>query len=140
MAAVEAKDQGKLAAEYLRLLESLATELDRGMQAIAGNVVSEFEDSVSSQLDLSRRLANCVQPAHSAIPALADPEELDSDLRRQISAASEKLQNLNRCYAALISQSSHSVALMISLCKSFNGQLQEDFGGRSKQQTWSCRI
>lgn len=138
MAATEGMDQNRLSAEYLRLLNSLAAELDRGMQAIARNALSEFEESVSLQLELSSRLAGCAAPAGAQV--LTHSSELDPELRDQIRAADAKLQKLNRSYAALINQSSQSVALMISLCKSFSGQIQEDSSGRSKQQTWSCRI
>ncbi|KAA6464441.1 hypothetical protein DYQ86_00235 [Acidobacteria bacterium AB60] len=137
----DAEETGnKRAEECLRLLESMAAELGRGMQAIARNELAGFEESVSTQAELAARLsesASCVS-AGPQVPSFAS--ELDPNLRAQIRDAYLRLQQLNRTYAALINESTRSVQRMISLCHSFGGQMREDFGRSSKQQTWSCRM
>jgi hypothetical protein len=72
-------------------------------------------------------------------PAIARVS-IDDDMLRQIRAADDTLQSLNRRYAALLQHSSRSIALMASLFSSFQGQIQEDSGSRLKQQTWSCQM
>jgi hypothetical protein len=64
----------------------------------------------------------------------------DDYLLQRVHAASNELQSLNRRYAALLKFSSHSVAMMVSLFSSYQGQIQEASGPRLKLQTWSCQI
>jgi hypothetical protein len=136
------QDRDLKAAEYLQSLHSLTQELERAMQAIAHNELSELEESIASQQILSARLSElanelCVpleaKPAISQVP-------MDKNLEQQIRAASGTLQTLNHRYAVLLQHSSRSVALMASLFSSFKGQLQEASGPRSKHQTWSCQM
>jgi len=136
------QDRDRKAAEYLQSLRSLTHELERAMQAIAHNNLSELEESIESQQVLSARLGEladdmCVPlEADSAIPSAS----LEDDLGHQIRSASDTLQKLNRRYADLLKHSSRSVAMMASLFSSFQGQFQEASGPRLKHQTWSCQM
>jgi hypothetical protein len=136
------QDRNRKLAEYLQLLRLMAFELDRAMKAIVQNSLSALEDSVRNQQVFSDRLgelANDLCGTAGERPMPSTPQS-DGGLTDQICAASDALQNLNRRYSALIKHSSHSVALMVSLFSSFQGQMQEDSGPRLKQQTWSCQI
>ena len=128
--------------EYLRLLRSMAFELERAMAAISGNSIHALEDSLANQEAFSTRLVELADDLGK--PSLPDaplaPAAVDRNLVRQIDAASAALQKLNRRYAALLKFSSHSVALMVSLLSSYQGHFREDSGARSKLQTWSCQI
>jgi len=135
-------DRDLKAVEYLQSLRSLTNELERAMQAIAHNALSELEESVDSQQVLSARLGKladdlCVPL--EAEPAISMPY-IDEDLRHQIRDASDTLQKLNHRYAALLKHSSRSIALMASLFSSFQGQFQEASGPGLKHQTWSCQM
>jgi len=136
------QDRDRKAMEYLQSLRSLTHELERAMQAIAHNNLSELEESIESQQVLSARLGEladdmCVPlEADSAIPSAS----LEDDLGHQIRSASDTLQKLNRRYADLLKHSSRSVAMMASLFSSFQGQFQEASGPRLKHQTWSCQM
>jgi hypothetical protein len=136
------QDRNGKAAEHLQSLRSLAAELERAMQAISSNALSDLEDSVANQQILTARLGQLTDDL--CVPLEADPHTsqaaLDDDLMSQIHAASDTLQMLNRRYAALLKHSSRSVALMASLFTSFQGQFQEASGPRLKHQTWSCQI
>jgi len=142
MTTAATQDRDLKAAEYLKSLRSMTDELERAMQAIARNALSDFEESIDSQQVLSARLAKladdlCVPlEAKTAIARAA----IDEDIMRQIRTADGKLQRLNQRYAALLKHSSRSVALMASLFSSFQGQFQEASGPRLKQQTWSCQM
>lgn len=142
MMAIDNQDRDLKAAEYLRSLRSMTDELERAIQAIAGNALSDFEESVDKQQLLSARLADLAKDL--CVPLEAQPAILsaviDEDMFRQIRAADETLQSLNRQYAALLQHSSRSIALMASLFSSFQGQIQEVSGSRLKQQTWSCQM
>jgi len=136
------QDRDLKAVEYLQSLRSLTHELERAMQAIAHNELSELEESVDSQQILSARLgelANDMCVPLEAGPAIPLPS-LDEDLRHQIRSASDALQQLNHRYAALLRHSSRSLARMTSLFSSFQGQFQEASGPRLKHQTWSCQM
>jgi hypothetical protein len=143
----DVQDRTGKAAEHLQSLRSLATELERAMRAISSNDLSNLEDSVANQQVLSTRLEELTSDLCIPLEAHHQTSQarLDDDLMSQIRAASETLQKLNRRYAALLKQSSRSVALMASLFTSFQGQLfqgqfQEASGPRLKHQTWSCRM
>ena len=136
------QDRDLKAVEYLQSLRSLTHELERAMQAIAHNELSELEESVDSQQILSARLgelANDMCVPLEAGPAIPLPS-LDEDLRHQIRSASDALQQLNHRYADLLRHSSRSLASMASLFSSFQGQFQEASGPRLKHQTWSCQM
>jgi hypothetical protein len=137
-------DRESQAAEYLESLRSMTGEMERAMQAIADNALSEFEESVANQQLLSARLGTlandlCVPLKSNAV--VAQPgANIDDELMGQIRGAMAALQNLNRRYAALLQHSSRSVAVMASLFNSFQGQFQEASGPRLKHQTWSCQM
>jgi hypothetical protein len=137
-----AQDRDLKAAEYLQSLRSMTRELERAMQAIAGNALTDFEESIDKQQLLSARLAGLADDL--CVPLETQPAiarvSIDDDMLRQIRAADDTLQSLNRRYAALLQHSSRSIALMASLFSSFQGQIQEDSGSRLKQQTWSCQM
>ena len=137
-----AQDRESKLAEYLQLMRLMAFELDRAMKAIADNSLQALEDSVANQQVFSDRLGELAEdlcrPASER--SVSQAKEVNSRLMEQIGAASDTLQNLNRRYSALLKHSSHSVALMVSLFSSFQGQMQEDSGARLKQHTWSCQI
>jgi hypothetical protein len=112
------------------------------MSAIACNNLSELEDSVASQQELSLQLGDLADTlrdsalAHRAVTV----DSIDAALMREIQDASGELQRLNLRYSILIRYSSRSVALMAALFNSFRGQIQEASGSRLKHQTWSCRM
>jgi hypothetical protein len=134
--------------EYLQLLHSMAFELERAMSAISQNSIKPLEESLANQEVFSARLLELAD--HLNHPAQAtSPLRLPAgdDLMQQIHAASSSLQTLNRRYAALLKLSSQSVAMMVSLfssyqgqISSYQGQIQEGSGSRLKRQTWSCQI
>jgi hypothetical protein len=140
MTATAVQDRNGNATEYLQLLRSLATEMEKAMQAIAGNALPDLEESVANQQIMSARLlvlAGEISPKSN--PAVSSTS-VDDDMLRQVRAAGDTLQNLNRRYAALLQHSSRSVALMASLFSSYQGQLKEASGPRLKHQTWSCQM
>lgn len=128
--------------EYLQLLRSLARELERAMHAISRNELSEFEESVANQQELSSRLGELASCLNQVESSSQDSQGIATDdgLMLQIGIASAALQSLNQRYAALIAHSSRSVAMMVSLFNSFKGNLQEVPGARPKLQTWSCQV
>jgi hypothetical protein len=150
MTAIAVQDRKVKAAEYLGLLRSLASEMEKAMQAIAHNALPDLEESVASQQIMSARLlvlADEISPSLKSNPAASsagvDPyldPYLDEDMMHQVLAAGDSLQKLNRRYAALLQHASRSVALMASLFNSYKGQIKEASGPRLKHQTWSCRM
>ena len=142
MTANAVQDRNGKAAEYLDLLRSLASEMEKAMQAIAHNVLPDLEESVASQQIMSARLvvlADEISPSLKSNPAVS-PAGLDAEMMQQVRVAGDSLKNLNRRYAALLQHSSRSVALMASLFNSYKGQFKEASGPRLKHQTWSCRM
>jgi hypothetical protein len=142
MTAVGVQNSNQSGAEYLQLLHSLASELDRAMNAIAHNCLADLEESVLNQQVLSARLSALVDGMCVTLessPSESSPA-VDAGIAKQIQSASEKLQTLNLRYATLLRHSSRSLALMASLFSSFTGQLQEASGPRSRLQTWSCQM
>jgi len=136
------QDRELKAAEYLQSLRDLAHELERAMQAIAGNALADFEESIAAQQTLCCRLGEIARELSVPLEAQTEGLEtrLDNDMTKQIQDASGVLQKLNLRYAALLQHSSRSVALMASLFSSFKGQFQEASGPRLKHQTWSCQV
>jgi hypothetical protein len=142
MTATQVQDRNGKAAEYLELLQSLASEMEKAMQAIAHNALPDLEESVASQQIMSTRLlvlADEISPSLKANPAVSQVGA-DADMVQQVQAAGDTLQKLNRRYAALLQHSSRSVALMASLFSSYKGQFKEASGPRLKHQTWSCQM
>jgi hypothetical protein len=142
MTANAVRDRNSMAQEYLELLQSLASEMQKAMQAIAHNALPDLEESVASQQIMSARLlvlADEISPALNSNPAVS-PAGLDAEMMQQVRVAGDSLKNLNRRYAALLQHSSRSVALMASLFNSYKGQFKEASGPRLKHQTWSCQM
>jgi hypothetical protein len=142
MTANAVQDRNSMAQEYLELLQSLASEMQKAMQAIAHNALPDLEESVASQQIMSARLvalANEISPPLNSNSA-ASPAGLDAEMMQQVRVAGDSLQNLNRRYAALLQHSSRSVALMASLFNSYKGHFKEASGPRLKHQTWSCQM
>ncbi len=142
MTATAVEDRNGKAAEYLELLRSLATEMEKAIQAIAHNALADLEESVASQQIMSARLlvlADEISPSLKSSPAVSPPG-VNEDMMRQVQVAGDSLQKLNRRYAALLQHSSRSVALMASLFSSYKGQFKEASGPRLKHQTWSCQM
>jgi hypothetical protein len=132
---------GKLE-EYLQLLHAMSYELERAMSAISQNSAHVFEESLANQEVFSTRLVELAEEL-SRTSELNHPGPrvaADDILFSQIESANTALQTLNRRYSALLRFSSRSVALMVSLFSSFQGQLQEGTGPRLKVQTWSCQV
>jgi hypothetical protein len=138
--AVQNRDQ--LAARYLQQLQALAFEISVAMDAIARNAVASFQESVAKQEMLCAVLANL---ANTIGAPTSSPERLplglsDNSVARKIRATTTAIRDLNLQYAALLKHSGRSIALLVSLCRTHTGQLQETGLSRSKRQTWSCEM
>jgi hypothetical protein len=142
MIAVDVRTRSVKAGEHLQLLRSLASELERAMDAMSRNDLKELEDSVANQQELSHQLGQLADELGSSAPAgyPVPSQSTDSDLMGEIRTAAGELQRLNFRYSVLLQHSSRSVALMASLFTSFQGQLREASGPRLKHQTWSCQM
>lgn len=128
------------AGEHLQLLRLLAAELERAMQAISDNNLPEFQDSIAAQQDMCARLAQVAEGAEPcAASACSSRDSIPAALTEEIRAAAAELEHLNLRYSYLLKYSSRSVAMMVSLFHSFQGQLKEGSGAGSKMQTWSCQ-
>lgn len=130
------------AAEHLALLRALASELERAMGAIAANHLLELEDSIAQQQALSLRLSGLTGEPNRGAPlkTLSAVEGVDPGLRQQIRVAAAALDSLNRRYAVLLDHANRSVAMMVSLFRSFQGELGEGTGARMHHATWSCQV
>jgi flagellar biosynthesis/type III secretory pathway chaperone len=128
-------------AEHLQLLRSLAQELERALQSIADNDIAELEDSIAGQQSLAEQLASLAhhRGALALQPSHAESNAVDPDFAPQIRAAAEQVQTLNLRYSILLQHASRTVALMASMFRSFQGQIQEDSGARLHHATWSCQ-
>jgi hypothetical protein len=138
--AVQIHDQ--LAASYLQQLQALAFEISLAMDAIARNAITSFQESVAKQEMLCAVLANL---ANSIGAPTSSSERLplglsDNSVAQKISATTTAIRDLNLQYAALLKHSGRSIALLVSLCRTHTGQLQEAGLSRSKRQTWSCEM
>ena len=142
MNSIVVQDRNSKLEEYLQLLGSMAFELERAMSAISGNSIQALEESLANQEAFSTRLVELAddlsRPSRPEMPVVRGAG--DDTLLARVQAASSELQSLNRRYAALLQFSSHSVAMMVSLFSSYQGQIQEVSGPRLKYQTWSCQI
>jgi hypothetical protein len=136
------QDRNSQLEEYLQLLRSMAFELERAMSAISENSIQALEGSLANQEAFSTRLVELADDL--SMPVQQGPLTIrgaaDDYLLQKVHAAGNELQSLNRRYSALLKFSSHSVAMMVSLFSSYQGQIQEVSGPRLKLQTWSCQI
>lgn len=142
MIAAEPQTRNDRAGEHLQLLRSLSAELERAMRAIAGNDLSELEESVANQQEISLELGELADEMRiSALTQHAAAiDTIEPDLMREIRDAAGELKRLNLRYSILLKYSSRSVAMMAALFHSFKGQFQEGSGARLRHQTWSCRV
>ncbi len=137
--AVQTHDQ--LAAGYLQHLRALAGEISVAMDAVARNAIATLHESVDRQEMLCVLLAKLAlsdskhNPSSGRLPVFSD-----SSVASEIQVATGAIRDLNLQYAALLNHSGRSIELLLSLCRSHTGQLQEAAGSRSKRQTWSCEI
>jgi hypothetical protein len=140
----QVEDRNGKAEEHLHLLQCLSAELERAMQAIARNAISDLEDSIATQEILTDRLSRLARELSAPLAGETDPgpaaSGIDDALLQQIHAASAALRRLNLRYSLLLQHSTRSVVMMTSLFTSLRGQFQEVSGPRWKQQTWSCRM
>jgi hypothetical protein len=132
----------QLAASYLQQLQALAFEISVAMDAIARNAITSFQESVAKQEMLCAVLANL---ASSSGAPVTSSERMplglsDNSVALKIRATTTVIRDLNLQYAALLNHSGRSIALLVSLCRTHTGQLQEAGGSRSKRQTWSCEM
>jgi hypothetical protein len=138
--AVQSHDQ--LAASYLQQLQALAFEISVAMDAIARNALTSFQESVAKQEMLCAVLANLANT--SGAPAgFSGQLPLgvgDNSVARNIRATTTAIRDLNLRYAALLKHSGRSIALLVSLCRSHTGQIEEAGSSRLKRQTWSCEM
>jgi hypothetical protein len=138
--AVQPRDQ--LAASYLQQLQALAFEISVAMDAIATNALTSFQQSIAKQEMLCAVLATMANTIRKEVRSSEQALLVSSDgsIERKIQATSGAIRELNLQYAALLKHSGRSIALLVSLCRSHTGQLQEAHGLRSKRQTWSCEM
>ena len=136
-----AQTHDQLAASYLQQLQALAFEISVAMDAIARNAITSFQESVAKQEMLCAVLANLANTIGERVSSAERPPLLsDSSVARKIRVTTTAIRVLNLQYAALLKHSGRSIALLVSLCRSHTGQLQEAGGSRSKRQTWSCEM
>jgi hypothetical protein len=137
---VQTHDQ--LAATYLQQLQALAFEISVAMDAIARNAITSFQESVAKQEMLCAVLANLANSIGAPTSSShRQPLGLnDNSVARKIGATTTAIRDLNLQYAALLKHSGRSIALLVSLCRTHTGQLQEAGRSRSKRQTWSCEM
>jgi hypothetical protein len=142
MIATIVQDRNSKLEEYLQLLRFMAFELERAMSAISENSIHALEGSLANQEAFSTRLVELADDLSSPVQQgpLTVRGSADDYLLQRVHAASNELQSLNRRYSALLKFSSRSVAMMVSLFSSYQGQIQEASGSRLKLQTWSCQI
>lgn len=142
MADARFQNQSLPAAEYLQLILSLTREMETATHAISRNVLLDLEESIADQQVLSARLYAMrgeLSSPHNGDTTLSRPC-VDRELETQIIIATKELQRQTREYAALLTHSSRSAALMVSLLRSFKNQFQEVSGRGSQYQTWSCQM
>lgn len=129
------------AAGHLELLRALARELENAMNAMVANDIAGLEDSVSRQEALCSRLASFAEAQNAAARAgTGAAAGVDPELQQQVRAATAAVDALNRRYAILLQHASGSVAMMVSLFRSFQGEIGEGTGARGRHATWSCQV
>jgi hypothetical protein len=138
--ALQTRDQ--LAANFLQQMQELAHEISAAMDAIAGNAIPKFQESVARQEMLCASLAAMANTVGEGFHSSRQPKlsGIDPAVEFKIRAASNAISELNLQYSALLKHSSRSIALLALLCRSYSGQIQEARGPRLKHQTWSCEM
>ena len=133
---------------FVEQLEGLGAEIRTAMEAIAGNRLAAFEQSVSRQEFLCGRLRELAAQLGSPSSALrsatailradrapANGSSADRELATRVRSTGATLQALNLQYAALLRHSGQSMQMMATLT---NNYTQRQAGSRAKHQTWSC--
>jgi hypothetical protein len=136
------QDRDRQAMEYLQIVRSLTSELERAMLAISCNALSDLEESIAEQEVLTSQLQVLYKElwvSRDVRLAIMHPA-LDRGLANEALLAHRELQELSRVYEAVLRSSSHSGSLMASLLGSYKGHFQEASGPRLKYQTWSCQM
>ena len=136
----DAQTRSGAAGEHLELLRSLARELKRAIEAIAHNNLTELEDSIAMQQDLSLRLTDLARNRRDAAAHAPAPQNLDGDLRERFTPLPVSCRNSNLRYSLPLEHSSRSAAQMAALFRSFRGRRQEASGVRENQTTLSCQV
>ena len=106
---------------YLQQLELMREEIGRSMQAVAGNSLSEFEESLWRQEVLCVSLRRLVRAMVRATPS--------SSALARIFTVTTELCCLNQTYAHLIQQTRASCDLMYGLCRSYSESSSRDSSG-----------
>jgi hypothetical protein len=136
------QDSDQLAAAYLQQLQALGFEISLAMDAIAGNALNEFQESVAKQEMLCAALATIAKTIRKQVGFPGQPLPICTDpaVEQKIKATLAAIRQLTLQYAALLRHSGKSVALLASLCRSHTGQFEGARGSRLKRQTWSCEM
>jgi hypothetical protein len=138
--ALQTRDQ--IATNYLQQMQELTHEITAAMDAIAGNAIPRFQESVARQEMLCASMAAMANTVGEGFRSSKEPtlSGIDPVIALKIRAASKAICELNLQYSALLKHSSRSIALLAMLCRSYTGQIQEARGPRLKHQTWSCEM
>ncbi len=131
------QEREQLAAEYLRILQEFSYEIDAATRAITRNALSEFEESVRRQEELSGKVREVVTAINASWEGAKFSIPNNPQLSKQVGLALKHFQRLNLRYAALLKHSSHSIALMSSLCRTYSAEFPAA-SGTERKQTWSC--
>jgi hypothetical protein len=118
----------------------LGREIERAMDAISGNRLEDFEESVGNQRELSIRLESMTPRPAGDVALRGAAERTDPPLAAKLRAAAASLHQLNRRYAVLLSTSSQTVAQMSSLFQSYRGHIAQSSGAGLKHQTASWQV
>jgi len=136
---VDTRDE--LATNYLRQLQSLASEISHAMVAISSNSLTALRESIARQELLCAALAAGARAIGQRGPVFREPmPPTETPIEAKIRAAGAAILELNLQYGALLKHSGRTIALLLSLCRSHTGQTQEARWPRLKQKTWSCEM
>ena len=133
-----------LAQEYLEQLETLAAEIQVGIDAIEAYALPRFQESVSKQQAICTELVVLARHLQADAPKAEEPGALsrtlvheDTFLASRIRFAAESVHMLNLEYAALLRHSGETMRLFAGLCRSYTGQFQAPAGDSvSRRATW----
>lgn len=117
---------------YLAGMEDLESELGRALRAIAGNALSALEESIWKQESLCANLG--------LLAVSLDADSMHIGLVEKIRSTGRALQDLNRCYATLVEQSSRSAELLSMLYRCYSGHPTPTMNSHEGRQSWSCEV
>lgn len=129
--------------EYARALQALEAEITSSIVALANNDLGEFEARVGRQESICAMLVQATAALAAVwrdrvgqdIPGQIECVEAWRELRKRHAALLER----KRLYAAVLRQSSKSIALLAALCNSYNGY-QPGEAVRCSSSSVSCEI